>query len=54
MMKKNLGWLLLVIILILVLLIAYAFSTQSTLGVEWSDTFYDYLSGTYSRVQPPQ
>lgn len=51
-MDNKKGWLLLVIVLIVTVAIGYAFSSQSSIGSDLTNDFFDYLSGTYRPIQP--
>ena len=50
-MKKQFGWILLVLILISILIVAYIVVSKSVFDVNIFDEFYNYLSGTYNKLK---
>ena len=50
-MKKQFGWILLILILISILIVAYITISRNIFGTDIFDAFYNYLSGTYGKLK---
>ena len=50
-MKKQFGWILLILILISILIVAYITISRNIFDKDIFDAFYNYLSGTYDKLK---